>query len=595
MGLFRKSNTEKPPKISAQDKENIGWFWRTYLKENVLKLLGVLLIVVSQGVVYQQFLSLTDQSLRIIFENGTLTDLMWICAMVFGVFFYRGITSFLVPRFSALIASRAVMKMRDDLITHLMTLDLAFFERTSAGDLILRLVHQADAMSNFIGQTTIRAVRDAATLIVVSVYLCYKQPLLFAVAATVIPLIVLAMGRVTRRVKTFQADAEQAMGQYMNSIDEVTSAMRTVKMSGQSDIETQRLQSDTRAMRTVSVRLQTAQATAQPFVDFAAAFVFMLVIGGGGYVVLSPAYDVDGASIITFLLGLILVFDPGRRLAQFWTQVQSMLVVLNDMRRIHHERPSIVDAPDATSDFDVKGDFEIQNLAFGYHEDRLLFEDLNLTFAGGKTTAIVGTTGSGKTTILSLLARLYDPKAGQISLGGVPIKDIHQADLRAAFSVVAQDIVIFNASVRDNIRYIRPDATDDEVDAAARAAEVYDLMIDRGDTPVGPKGAQLSGGQKQRIGIARAFLRAAPIVLLDEATSALDQKTEDKVQRALARLSQNRTTIMVAHRLSSVIAADCIYVMEDGKLIEHGSHSDLMAAKGFYHTLFEAQQKNYRA
>lgn len=593
MGLFRTSNTEKHPTVSAQDKDNIKWFWQRYLKENVLKLLGVLLIVVSQGVVYQQFLSLTDRSLRIIFENGTLTDLMWICVMVFGVFFYRGITSFLVPRFSALIATRAVMKMRDDLITHLMTLDLAFFERTSAGDLILRLVHQADTLSSFIGQTTIRAVRDGATLIVVSVYLCYKQPLLFAVAALVIPLIVLAMGRVTRRVKTIQASAERAMGQYMNSIDEVTSAMRTVKMSGQTDIETQRLQSDTRTMRTISVRLQTAQATAQPFVDFAAAFVFMLVIGGGGYVVLSPAYDVDGASIITFLLGLILVFDPGRRLAQFWTQVQSMLVVLNDMRRVHHERPSILDAPDAVGAFDVKGDFEIQNLSFGYDDDRLLFEDLNLTFKGGQTTAIVGTTGSGKTTLLSLLARLYDPKAGQITLGGVPITQLRQADLRAAFSVVAQDIVIFNASVRDNIRYIRPDATDADVDAAAQAAEIYDLMVERGDALVGPKGAQLSGGQKQRIGIARAFLRAAPIVLLDEATSALDQKTEDKVKVALERLSKDRTTIMIAHRLASVMRADCIHVLEAGKLVESGSHSDLMGSKGFYHTLFEAQQKNY--
>ncbi|MEM6307715.1 MAG: ATP-binding cassette domain-containing protein, partial [Pseudomonadota bacterium] len=212
---------------------------------------------------------------------------------------------------------------------------------------------------------------------------------------------------------------------------------------------------------------------------------------------------------------------------------------------------------------------------------------------GGKTTAIVGTTGSGKTTILSLLARLYDPWSGQVKAGDIPIQDITLHSLRSAFSMVAQDIVIFNASIRENIRYARPDATDAEVNDAAAQAEIASLMQDRGDALVGPKGAQLSGGQKQRIGIARAFLRNAPIVFLDEATSALDQQTEDKVQVALKRLYQGRTTIVVAHRLSTVMDADHIYVLENGQLVEQGSHNDLITAKGLYHTLFETQRNNF--
>lgn len=593
MGLFRKKNKEKYPAFSVADRDNLRWFWNNYLKEKTPKLLVVFLMVISQGFVYQQFLSLTDKSLRIIFADGKLSDLIWICAMVFGVFTFRGIMSFLVPRLSALIASSAVMNMRNDLIDHLMTLDLAFFDKTTPGEFILRLVPQADALSAFVGQTSIRAVRDASTVIIVSIYLCYQQPLLFSAAILVIPALILSMQGVGQRIKEIQANSENAIAEYMDGIDEIVSSMRTVKISGQIDVERARLQKSTSGIRTLMVRLQTAQAMAQPYVDFAAAFVYMLVIGGGGYVVLSPDYDTDGASIITFLLGLVLVFDPGRRLAQFWAQVQGMLIVLGGLRGLHLVKPSIVDANDAISEFDPSQDMILDDVTFHYSADQTLFKNLNMHIEGGKTTAIVGTTGSGKTTVLSLLARLYDPTEGQILIGDTPIKNIKQASLRKAFSVVAQDVVIFNASIYDNIKYVRPEATDEEIRQAAADAELLELMDARGAMTVGPKGAQLSGGQKQRIGIARAFLRYAPIVFLDEATSALDQKTEEKVRRALARLAADRTTIMVAHKLSSVIFADKIYVMEDGVIVEEGTHKELIATQGFYSTLFEMQQNNY--
>lgn len=593
MGWFRKSDTEKQPTFSPQDRANIRWFWDNYLKEKAPALFGVLLLVISQGFVYQQFLSLTDRSLRIIFQNGELSDLIWVCAMVFAVFMFRGAMSFLVPRLSALISSSAVMKMRHDLINHLMTLDLAFFDRTTPGEFILRLVQQAESLTGFVGQTTMRAVRDASTLIIVSIYLFSQQPLLFSIAALVIPVLILVMQRVTRRIKDIQVQSQQAIGDYMGSIDEVVSAMRTVKMSNQTAVESARLHQATTGLRTLTVRLQTAQAMAQPFVDFAAAFVYVLVIGGGGYVVLSPAFDTDGASIITFLLGLVLIFDPGRRLAQFWAQLQSTLVILDGLRSLHQVSPTITDAPDATDDFDPAGDMALQDVSFGYTPEQVLFDGINMAFEGGKSTAIVGTTGSGKTTILALLARLYDPTSGQILIGDTPIKHIKQSALRDTFSVVAQDVVIFNASIYDNIRYVRPDATDADVRAAADAAEISDLMDRRGETPVGPKGAQLSGGQRQRIGIARAFLRSAPIVFLDEATSALDQQTEEKVKRALDRLSQGRTTVMVAHKLSSVMDVDRIYVMENGQVVETGTHVELMGKGGLYQSLFMAQQKNY--
>jgi ATP-binding cassette subfamily B protein len=282
-----------------------------------------------------------------------------------------------------------------------------------------------------------------------------------------------------------------------------------------------------------------------------------------------------------------------RMLANFFAQLQASLVLLDGVRSIHREAPKIQDLPGAQEDFNASGDICFEEVSFSYDPQHPLFEGLSLLLAGGSCTAIVGATGSGKTSILSLMARLYEVSAGRITLGGTDIRDIQVQRLRSAFSVVAQDIVIFNASIWENIRYVNPDASESDIWEAAEAAEIADLIRRRGDAPLGPKGSQLSGGQKQRIAIARAFLRAAPIVLLDEATSALDQRTEEKVQRALKHLSQGRTTIIVAHRLSSVVHADRIFVLDAGRVVEEGRHDDLMAKDGLYAAMFRSQRQSY--
>lgn len=583
----------RDPMFTAEDKANIRWFWNGYLREKLPWLFVVFLMVIAQGFVYQQFLRLTEDGLRVIFDSGTVRDLVVICAAVFGVFAFRGVMSYLVPRVSVWIAADAVAKLRRHLIHHLMELDLAFFEHTPPAAMIQKLVAQVEALGKFVGQTTVKAGRDVATVVIVAAYLAWQQPLLFASAAIVFPVIILTMQLVSRKVKLVQAQTESAMRDYISTIDETMSGMRTVKIAGQEEVEEDRLFASTKRLRRLTIRRNAAQAVILPCIDFAAAFVYMLVIGGGGYMVLSPDFDVDGAAIIAFLIGLILIFDPGRRIAQFFVSLQASLVQLRLVRQLYEERAQIVDAPDAVAEFSTGGDLTLDNVTFGYDADHPLFQDLSLRFGGGEVTAIVGPTGSGKTTILSLLGRLYDPASGTVRIGDTPVNKIQISALRQAFSVVAQDIVIFNSSILDNIRYVDPDATDARVHAAAQAAELTDLIAARGDAPVGPKGAQLSGGQKQRIAIARAFLRDAPIVLLDEATSALDQKTEDKVKRALGRLSKGKTTIMVAHRLSSVIDADQIYVLEGGALVEQGTHDALIAKRGLYAQLFESQKQSY--
>jgi ATP-binding cassette subfamily B protein len=379
----------------------------------------------------------------------------------------------------------------------------------------------------------------------------------------------------------------------MSGIEEMSNGMRTVKISNQEPMEKVRLQEATGEIKSLSIRLQSVQALMSPTMDILAAIIYILIIGVGGYMALSGDFDMDGASIIAFMIGMALIFDPARRMSFFFVQLQASLIIMDSLRSMYDILPTINNAPDAKEVFNPSGDIVLDDVSFNYEEGKPLFEGVDMTFEGGKVTAIVGATGSGKTTVLSLIARLYDATAGSVTIGGDRVDQLRIDKLRQSFSVVAQDIVIFNNSIYENIRYVRPDATEEQIWKAAELVGIDALMRDRGDTPLGPKGSQLSGGQKQRIAIARAFLRSAPILLLDEATSALDQRTEEKVRAAIGELSADKTTIIVAHRLSTVTYADKIYVLDDGRVVEQGTHAELMAMAGLYAGMYSAQRASY--
>ena len=575
--------------FSDTDKVNIRWLWRNYIKEKSLWLILIMALIILQGFVYQQFLVYTEEGLRVIFDGGSFLDLIKICGFVILAFGLRAIISYIVPVLSARLAGEAVLKLRGHLIKKVMHLRQVYFDRNSSSELILRMVNQIDGLSQFVGQTSVNALRDSVTIIIVSGYLIYKSALLFFAALIVLPVIFLVLKIVSEAIKRIRKSAEKILGAYINSIDEMAGGVRTIKMANQEETEIKRMYSASSGIKDLSIELQKAQALILPAIDLSSAFVFVLVIGGGGYMVLSDNYSLDSASIITFILGMVIIFDPARSLSQFFTKMQASLVLVESIK-------SLLDTEDEKTDDLEKPNFcaenvkiILNNVSFSYVDDAVLFDKISMEFKPGQKTAIVGSTGSGKTTILSLITRLYEVTDGQITFNGQDGRKFSRSSLRSHFSIVAQDVVIFNSSIYENIRYANPTASVEEIQNAAKRARIDTLMHERGDLPVGPKGSQLSGGQKQRISIARAFLRPAPVLVLDEATSALDALTEKSVNDSFYELQKDKTTIVITHKFSSVLDADKIYVLESGKLIEAGTHEKLMQKDSLYKSMFNAQ------
>ena len=273
--------------FSEKDKSNIAWFWRRYLKRKTPWLGLILALVLLEGFVLQKFLAITETGLRVIFEQGDIIDLLWICLMVFLIFTIRALVSFVVPTLSVRLASGAVLELRSDLIRHVLYMDQRFFDRTNSSDLILRFVNQVEALSQFVGRTTVEAVRDVATIVIISGYLIYKSALLFGVALLLLPIIFLLMRMVSETIKRIQAQSEQALGSYMNTIEEMSGGMRTIKMTGQEAAEVDRMISESGNIKKLAVNLHMAQALVLPSIDLSSAVVYMVVIGGGGYLALS--------------------------------------------------------------------------------------------------------------------------------------------------------------------------------------------------------------------------------------------------------------------------------------------------------------------
>ncbi|MDA3919789.1 MAG: ABC transporter transmembrane domain-containing protein [Salinisphaera sp.] len=492
-----------------------------------------------------------------------------------------------------LLGERALASLRRSLYRHLMFLDMAFFDTSRVGELISRLGTDAELVQTLIGSGISTALRSIVMLVGASVAMVWTSPHLAGLTALIIPVVVVPILVFGRQVQRLSRSSQDRLADASAISNETLNAVATVKAYGREDLEGERYgQAIGRALDTARRRIGMRAALIAGVVVLVFGAI-TLVLWIGALNVLAGTLEVGVLS--QFVLYAVFAASAVGSISNVWGSVLRAAGAMGRIDDLFAEHPRIV-SPSLPIPLPTPRQAHIQftRVAFAYatRASRRVLDDIELDIAPGQTVALVGPSGAGKSTLLSLLLRFHDPVAGSISWNGVGLKMLSVAELRDLIALVPQETVIFAASVADNIRFGRPEASDVEVRDAARAAEAHgfiDALPQGYATIIGERGVGLSGGQRQRLAIARAILRDAPLLLLDEATSSLDAQSEAAIQQALARLAAGRTTLVIAHRLSTVQRADRIVVMDEGRIIAQGTHASLLRENGLYAELARLQ------
>lgn len=525
-----------------------------------------------------------------IIDGDKFRDLRFMAWLVFGLFVLRGLATFLATITLARAGNSIIANAQRRLFDHLLRQDMRFFHDKHSSDFITRLVYAPNGVRDTMQAMVTTAGRDVLTVIGLVIVMMVQEPILALIAIATMPVAAILLTQTVGRIRKFVIRGYAGATQIMQTMQETIQGARIVKSFNLEDEMRGRMKAAVREVERSSNRVSTGLAMSGPIADALAGFAIGAVIFYGSWRI--TLYNADPGSFFSFVAALLMAYEPAKRLARLRLQLQNGVTSAKMMYEVL-DHPAAETQPPGLPGLDIsQGRVTFSGVRFRYRDLEPVLDGLDLVAEPNMTTALVGPSGGGKSTLLALLQRFYEPEAGRIEIDGQNISKVDLAALRSKIAFVSQDVYLFRGTIRDNIALGRPGASNADIFEAARKAHAHHFITEFStgyDTDVGEQGAQLSGGQKQRIAIARAILKDASIILLDEPTAALDSESEREVQKALEDLRQGRTTLVVAHRLQTIINADRIFVIEKGRAVEWGTHDELIRRGGTYSGFFASQ------
>ena len=555
---------------------------------------GICTIIAAGGTAYLPFV-IKDMVDQVLSEKNT-TMLNWIVLSIIVVFVIRGIAYYGQSYLMNYVGQRVIIDIRKAVFEKLQRLSMSFYDKHKTGTIMSYVTNDVSALQSAMVDNVVEMITETVILVASIVMMIYLDWKLFLVTFATFPVVLFFIDSFGKRIRKSGSRIQEAAADITSVLQEVASSPRVIKSFVREGYEVDRFDKENMNNFRANMKYAQLSSTLTPTIEFVAAVGVSIILWYGGNSVINGS--ITAGSLVAFLTYAVNISNPIKRLSRVIGNIQKALAAAQRVFDVLDLTEDIKNAPDAKALPKVKGDVRFNDVSFAYNENEEVLSHVSFEVKPGEMVAFVGPSGAGKSTVASLLPRFYDAINGSITIDGQDIRKVTLDSLREQVGIVPQETVLFNGSVYDNILYGRLDATREEVEAAAKAANAHDFIMQLPDgyaTMLGDRGMNISGGQRQRISIARAILKNPQILILDEATSALDTESERVVQEALDRLMVGRTSFVIAHRLSTIKNADKIMVLEKGQLIEQGNHDELMAMDGLYAHLYKIQYRSKEA